>query len=114
MTITLGTCSLVPECVNILRSRRITDMAKRTTNTRRSGKSSENPIRSSAFLGDPEAGVQERRSGYALKDDLVEQALITGEHRDLLETYFGEEAYEDLHVLATRVRAHGRGVVPGC
>jgi pimeloyl-ACP methyl ester carboxylesterase len=40
-----------------------------------------------------------------LKDDFVEEALVTGEHRDLLEAYFGEEAYEDLRILATRSRS---------
>jgi pimeloyl-ACP methyl ester carboxylesterase len=62
---------------------------------------------------------QEKQSGYALKDDFVEEALVTGEHRDLLEAYFGEEAYEDLRVLATRARsARTRGgprvlILPG-
>lgn len=47
----------------------------------------------------------EKQSGYALKDDYVEEALVTGEHRDLLEAYFGEQAYEDLQILATRARS---------
>lgn len=67
----------------------------------------------------PESGAQGRRSGYALKDRLVEQALVTGEHRDLLEMYFGEESFEDLQVLATRAQsARTRGgprvlILPG-
>ena len=62
---------------------------------------------------------QEKESGYALKDDFVEEALVTGEHRDLLEAYFGEEAYQDLQALATRARsARTRGgprvlILPG-
>jgi pimeloyl-ACP methyl ester carboxylesterase len=67
----------------------------------------------------PEAGGAEGRSGFALQDDFVERALITGEHRDLLETYFGEQAYEDLRFLAIRAQnAQMRGgprvlILPG-
>ncbi len=39
---------------------------------------------------------RERPSGYALQDDRVEAALITGDYRDLLEDYFGEDVYEEL------------------
>jgi pimeloyl-ACP methyl ester carboxylesterase len=59
------------------------------------------------------------RSGFALDDDEVENALITGEYRDLLEDYFGEEAYEELRGLSTRARStRARGgprvlVLPG-
>jgi len=62
---------------------------------------------------------EERPSGYALREDLVEDALISGEHRDLLEDYFGEDVYEELRALATRSRrAQVRGgprvlVLPG-
>jgi hypothetical protein len=69
--------------------------------------------------GTQETGAQEKRSGYALKDELIEEALVTGEHRELLETYFGEEAYEDLQALATRAQsARARGgprvlILPG-
>lgn len=47
---------------------------------------------------------RERPSGYALQDDRVEAALITGDYRDLLEDYFGEDVYEELQTLATRSR----------
>lgn len=47
---------------------------------------------------------RERASGYALQDHRVEEALITGDYRDLLEDYFGEEYYEELRALATRAR----------
>ena len=50
------------------------------------------------------AVLKRTHSGYALRDDVVEEALISGEYRDLLETYFGEEVYEDLRSLATRAR----------
>ncbi|NLI80441.1 MAG: CHAT domain-containing protein [Deltaproteobacteria bacterium] len=66
-----------------------------------------------------EMRTEDKRTGHALRDDLVEEALITGEHRDLLETYFGEEAYEDLRFLATRAQtARTRGgprvlILPG-
>lgn len=43
-------------------------------------------------------------SGFSLRDELVEEALITGEYRDLLEDYFGEDVYEELRELATRSR----------
>lgn len=47
---------------------------------------------------------RERPSGYALQDNRVEEALITGDYRDLLEDYFGEDVYEELRALATRSR----------
>jgi len=65
----------------------------------------------------PQAG--NKQSGYALNDDLVEQALISGEYRDLLEIYFGEDLYDELRRLAGRARtARTRGgprvlVLPG-
>lgn len=85
------------------------------------------PERTTAGKGNVRAGsasppkkeTQENRSGHALKDDLVEQALITGEYKGLIETYFGEEAYEDLRMLATRAKgARTRGgprvlILPG-
>ncbi|MDX1433952.1 MAG: alpha/beta fold hydrolase, partial [Gammaproteobacteria bacterium] len=40
-----------------------------------------------------------------MSDAAVEDALISGEHRDLLEGYFGEDAYEELRSLCTRSRA---------
>lgn len=65
------------------------------------------------------AQSQGRASGFALKDGLVEEALVSGERRDLLEAYFGEELYEELRTLTTRARtARVRGgprvlVLPG-
>ena len=45
-----------------------------------------------------------------LGDEELEDALISGEQRDLLELYFGEDAYEDMRVLAGRARtARTRG-----
>ncbi len=81
-------------------------MATKKGSRKRSGEGNGNgnPSHSKASPGYTDPGAQERRSGYALKDDLVEQALITGEHRDLLENYFGEESYEDLRTMATRAR----------
>jgi hypothetical protein len=71
-------------------------MATKKTDRKRSGdgkgSGSGDPVQGGASPGASRKGTEERRSGYALKDDLVEQALITGEHRDLLENYFGEEA----------------------
>ena len=58
-------------------------------------------------------------SGFSLDDEAVEEALITGAHRDLLEDYFGEDVYADLRDLAMRSRrAQVRGgprvlVLPG-
>ncbi len=39
-------------------------------------------------------------SAFDLRDESVEQALISGEDRDLLEAYFGEAQYEELTTLA--------------
>ncbi|MGD9262040.1 MAG: alpha/beta fold hydrolase, partial [Desulfobacterales bacterium] len=63
--------------------------------------------------------ARNKQGGYALNDDLVEQALISGEYRDLLEIYFGEDLYDELRGLTTRARtARTRGgprvlVLPG-
>lgn len=96
-------------------------MATKNTGRRRSGKgkSSEASAGEDSLLVNAEAEPTEHRSGYALRDDLVEEALITGEHRGLLEEYFGEAAYADLRLLATRARsARTRGgprvlILPG-
>jgi pimeloyl-ACP methyl ester carboxylesterase len=96
-------------------------MATKSTGRRRSGAGGGNGASSHGGgpLGTPETGAQEERSGYALKDDVIEEALVTGEHRGLIETYFGEEAYADLQVLATRAQsARTRGgprvlILPG-
>jgi len=67
----------------------------------------------------PEETTSSRRSGYTLADELVEQALVTGEHRDLLEPYFGEDLYQELRGLTARARtARTRGgprvlILPG-
>lgn len=59
------------------------------------------------------------KNGFSLKDQLVEEALISGEHRDLLEDYFGEDLYEELQTLALQSRrAQVRGgpkvlILPG-
>src|SRR5437867_2849130 len=37
---------------------------------------------------------------YRLKADELERALITGEHADLLQRYFGDETYAELQELA--------------
>lgn len=41
-----------------------------------------------------------RRTGFALDDEAVEIALQTGEHRGLLEDYFGVDNYRELQELA--------------
>ena len=54
--------------------------------------------------------ARNKQSGYALNDDLVEEALISGEYRDLLEIYFGEDLYDELRGLTARARtARTRG-----
>lgn len=45
-----------------------------------------------------------RPTGFQLRDDIVEEAIVSGEHRDVLETYFGEEGYAELQALAVRAR----------
>lgn len=42
----------------------------------------------------------ERQTAYTLPADAIESALLTSEHRHLLEIYFGEEAYVELQELA--------------
>ena len=39
-------------------------------------------------------------TGYALRDEVVERALLSGEHAGLLEAYLGPEGYEELRALA--------------
>ena len=59
----------------------------------------------SAEVSPPAEHLQEvQGNGFTLRDELVEDSLITGEHRDLLEDYFGEDVYEELRELATRSR----------
>ena len=48
--------------------------------------------------------VDVEQSGFSLSDELVEEALISGEYRDLLEDYFGEEVYDELRAVATQSR----------
>lgn len=96
-------------------------MATKRAGRRGSGKGQGNGDagQGSAPLGTSETEGRERRSGFRLNDDLVEQALITGEHREDPDAYFGEEAYEDLHALAIRAQsARTRGgprvlILPG-
>lgn len=45
-----------------------------------------------------------KKNGFSLKDQFVEEALISGEHRDILEDYFGEDLYEELQALALQSR----------
>ena len=69
--------------------------------------------------GIPSSIDESLHSGYAMNDKTVEQDLISGENRDLLEAYFGEHAYDDLRALALRAQtARVRGgprvlIVPG-
>ena len=44
-------------------------------------------------------------SGYRLQDELLERALLTGEHGNLLEAYFGEDGYAELRDLARQASA---------
>ncbi len=48
------------------------------------------------------------RTAYKLHDDAVEEALFSGEHRDLLEAYFGENGYEELVALKRKARGRAR------
>lgn len=57
----------------------------------------------SKLTGPPEQG--DSPSGYALTDAEIEQDLISGENRDLLEACLGEEAFEDLRALALRAQS---------
>lgn len=41
-----------------------------------------------------------RKTAYTIPSDAIETALVTSEHRHLLETYFGEESYVELQQLA--------------
>ncbi|MFT4555910.1 MAG: hypothetical protein ACI92S_001246, partial [Planctomycetaceae bacterium] len=52
-----------------------------------------------------------RKSAYTLPADAIESALLTTEHRHLLESYFGEEAYVELQELA--LQASSRNVRGG-
>jgi pimeloyl-ACP methyl ester carboxylesterase len=94
-------------------------MAKKAAPRRKSRAKSTRSRRSESASQPAEQKTEGRRSGFALQDDRVEDALISGEHRDLLEDYFGEDLYEELRGLATRSRrAQVRGgprvlVLPG-
>ncbi|MFO7181105.1 MAG: alpha/beta fold hydrolase [Pseudomonadota bacterium] len=46
-----------------------------------------------------------RRAGYELANDAVERALRAGTHAGMLEDYFGEAAYRELHELALEASA---------
>ena len=47
-----------------------------------------------------ETGRDAQASGYQLRDDQVEKALLTGEHAGFLEDYFGEEGYHELREMS--------------
>ena len=76
-------------------------MARKST-TRPKGQSK--TARSRTARKPSEQYEEKNFSGYNLQDDQIEEALITGDHRDMLEDYFGEEVYEELRTLATRSR----------
>ncbi|MFT5324647.1 MAG: pimeloyl-ACP methyl ester carboxylesterase [Planctomycetaceae bacterium] len=62
--------------------------------------------------GTPVAKIRAvRKSAYTLPADAIESALLTTEHRHLLESYFGEEAYVELQELA--LQASSRNVRGG-
>ena len=46
-------------------------------------------------------------NGYRLTDAELEEALLTGQHVELLESYFGEAAYQELVQLASRAKRRG-------
>ena len=75
-------------------------MARQQKKGRSAGKASRGGSRTGR--AQPQGDVN--RTGFALRDDVVEEALISGSHRDLLEDYFGEEAYAELRELAARSR----------
>ncbi len=45
-----------------------------------------------------------KRSAFSLRDEQLEQALLTGEHSGLLEDYFSEEGYQELRELAAEAK----------
>jgi pimeloyl-ACP methyl ester carboxylesterase len=44
-------------------------------------------------------------SGYRLQDEALERSLLTGEHGNVLEAYFGEDGYTELRDLARQASA---------
>jgi pimeloyl-ACP methyl ester carboxylesterase len=89
---------------------------------RKTGKGSKKgapPKRGSGGRQAAGADRERHHDGFSLRDEEVEDALISGAHRDLLEDYFGEDTYAELRDLATRSkRAQVRGgprvlVLPG-
>ncbi len=48
------------------------------------------------------------QSGYRLKDDEIERALLTGEHSGLLEDYFGQSDYRELKEMSQEAAARTR------
>jgi hypothetical protein len=75
-------------------------MAKKTSR----GKVRATSGRRGTTRGSTPRADEQHESGFALRDDKVEEALVTGEHRDLLEDYFGEDVYAEMRDLATRSR----------
>jgi len=97
-------------------------MAKKTAKSTLKKKAKPRAVKSAEALKPDTVTATETektRSGYTLKDATVEQDLVSGENRDLLEAYFGEAAYEDLRALALRAQtARVRGgprvlILPG-
>lgn len=101
-------------------------MAKKKTGARSTSSTSTRPAARDEPAAPPAEATEQSaptkegpRTAWSLKDREAEQALISGEHRDLLEGYFGEEVYEELRSLAARAqRTRVRGgprvlIVPG-
>jgi len=43
--------------------------------------------------------VLTKRSGFTMQDEALEQALLSGDHAALIESYFGEKEYQELQDL---------------
>jgi hypothetical protein len=50
----------------------------------------------------------ESRTAYNLAEQTMESALLSSEHRQLLETYYGEEAYLELQELARQAGSRAK------
>ncbi|MCG8583395.1 MAG: hypothetical protein MI757_01620, partial [Pirellulales bacterium] len=93
-------------------------MAKKKT-TRRSRRRASTRKRNVSRKSEVDEGRGDEVSGFNLSDQELEDALISGQHRNLLEIYLGEQQYAELQSLAARSRARSvRGgprvlVLPG-
>lgn len=76
----------------------------RRTTTTRTKTARKRPLKRQTALSRKKSR-KSSESGYALKDDKVEDAILSGQHQNLLEAYFGEEGLQDLQSLATRARS---------